>query len=100
MTKTLLLARLPLAALAILAPIALVGCGTDAYSSAIVYGVRTDPLVLDDKLGEERYEPDRPGVLPILLAKDVDNPFNPMYPKRATLFKDGLLRDPMRINEA
>ncbi|MBI3410487.1 MAG: cytochrome c [Planctomycetes bacterium] len=90
---------LPLAAFALLAPIVLVGCGSDGYSSAIVYGVRTDPLVLDDKLGKEGYEPDRPGVLPILLAKDVDNPFNPMYEKGASLFKDGLLRDPTKISD-
>jgi hypothetical protein len=88
---------LPLLALALAAPCALAGCGSDSYSGAIVYGVRTDPLVLDDKIGEERFEPDRPGVLPILLAKDVEDPFNPLYPKRGSLFKEGLLRDPAKL---
>lgn len=89
------------AAFNFLALFTLAGCGTDTYSGAIVYGLRVDPLVLDDKLGDERFEPDRPGILPILLAKDVENPLNPLHDKhkKEDLFKKELLRDPARINE-
>jgi mono/diheme cytochrome c family protein len=75
------------------------GCDSNSYSKAIKYVARTDPLVLDKKLGDERVEPDRPGVLPLLVRKDIDEPFNPMYPNRTTLFKEDKLRDPTLIHK-
>jgi mono/diheme cytochrome c family protein len=75
-----------------------IGCDSGSYSKAVQYLVRTDPLVLDKNLGDERPEPDRPGTLPLLVGKDLDEPLNPMFPKRATLFKEGKLRDPTLIN--
>jgi mono/diheme cytochrome c family protein len=57
-------------------------------------------LVLDKNLGDERVEPARPGIFPILSSKDVNEPLNPMFPKRTTLFKEQKLRDPMLIKKA
>ncbi|HWY85845.1 MAG TPA: cytochrome c [Gemmataceae bacterium] len=77
------------------------GCDGDSYSKAIKYAVRTDPLVLiKADLGDERIEPDRPGVLPLLSAKDVQEPFNPMFAKGDSLFKKENLRDPALIPRA
>lgn len=88
----------PLLLILTLAPFSLVGCGSDTYSSAIVYGVRQDPLILDDgKLGDERFEPDRPGVLPLLLAKDMNNLHNPFFAKKDEVFKNGWMRDPAKL---
>lgn len=85
---------------AALASVGLVGCDSDAYSNLIQYSVRTDPLVkVKNDLGDEQIDPDRPGVLPLLSPKDLLDPYNPMYPKRATLFKEDKLRDPMRIHK-
>jgi mono/diheme cytochrome c family protein len=74
-----------------------VGCDGSSYSQAVKYMVRTDPLVLDKNLGDERIDPDRPGALPLLSSKDLQEPFNPMYPKRDSLFKENKLRDPTLI---
>src|SRR5882724_2082385 len=50
-----------LAAAAMLAfSVGLVGCEDSSYSSYVRYHLRTDPLVVGDKLGDESYEPDRP----------------------------------------
>src|SRR5438552_3445733 len=84
---------------ATLAAVGLVGCESDSYSKLIQYTVRTDPLVKDKNLGDERADPDRPGMLPLLSPKDLLEPHNPMYPKRETLFKEDKLRDPMRIKK-
>ena len=77
------------------AVVGLCGCNGDNnfYSKAIHYGVRGDPLVIDKNLGEERNDPDRPGVLPLLSAKDIFDPHSPYYGARETLFKQEKLRD-------
>src|SRR5205085_12649543 len=92
-----------LAALAVI-PLTLSGCD-DFYSSAVKYGVRTDPLVKAAQpgdLGEDTYEPDRPGLLPLRDPRDVSLPDHPMFSKNAkeSLFKKDLLRDPMRLPAA
>ena len=83
----------------LLVSLGVVGCD-NYYSPAIKYTVRIDPLVLDKNLGDERIEPDRPGMLPLLTSKDLQEPFNPLYPKRDTLFKENKLRDPMLLAAA
>src|ERR1043165_5277807 len=80
--------------------LSLTGCGTDphpSYSSFVEYEVRTDPIVTTDKLGDERFDPDRPGILPLLNIKDIQNPDHPMYPKRDEIKTKELLRDPNMI---
>src|SRR4029079_14414277 len=68
------------------------------YSSYVQYALRTDPLAKSDKFGEELPDPDRPGVLPILSAKDIFNPINPMSIKGEKLFTDlKVLIDPTLI---
>jgi len=84
----------------ITATLAVTGCESNSYTQAIKYVVRIDPLVKDKNLGDERIEPDRPGVLPILSSKSLENPFNPMFPKRETLFLEKNLLDPTLINKS
>lgn len=69
-----------------------VGCD-DGYSGFVQYTLRTDPLALSDKFGEEQREPDRPGIFPIMSMKDLLDPLNPMYPKR-DFIAHNVLRDP------
>ena len=92
------LARLLLAAIAV-SPLA--GCGLDqhpSYSGNVRYGVRTDPIVVAAaKLGEERYEPDRPGILPIMKMEDINNPAHPWHAKKETI-QDSIVRDPTGIS--
>ena len=78
------------------ASLSLIGCD-DAYSTDVQYSLRTDPLAMSDKFGEEQVDPDRPGVFPIVSAKDIYNPVNPMFPKREKLFAEEILRDPTLI---
>lgn len=78
------------------------GCGDNAYSAAMRYDVRTDPLVLDEKgLGDERPNPDPPGQLPLFTPADVKDPRNPYYRdgKGMELFTGAVpkLRDPMEL---
>jgi mono/diheme cytochrome c family protein len=59
------------------------------YSAAVQYGVRTDPLMVDAQvgdLGEDVYDPDRPGVMPIMRREDVTSPDNPLSTKGMSLF--------------
>ncbi len=78
----------------------LAGCESNFYSSAIKYAVRTDPLVIDEKnLGDEQVAPDRPGIFPLFSRKDLDDPFNPMYKNRKTLFNEQKLLDPTLIKK-
>src|SRR5262245_29696444 len=87
-------------------PLGLAGCqDLDAfhYSNEIRYGVRTDPLVLavqPGDLGEETYDPDRPGVLPLMRPQDVLLPGSPMRTKGEALFEKQLLADPTLIPTA
>jgi mono/diheme cytochrome c family protein len=69
--------------------LALSGCGLDQYpdySSNVKFGVRTDPIVLGPvaDLGDERYEPDRPGVFPIMKWEQVLEPEFPYNAKFRT----------------
>lgn len=76
------------------------GCTSESYSPAIVYTVRTDPLVLTDKLGKpELDEPDRPGILPLLSAKDLLDPRSPMFEKGESLFATKDLLDPTWLSK-
>lgn len=66
--------------------IALSGCGLDQtppYSPGVKYGVRQDPLVVGQaaKLAADRWEPDRPGVLPILNLQQALEPNHPYQAK-------------------
>jgi mono/diheme cytochrome c family protein len=82
--------------------VALSGCDDDHYSTAVKYGVRTDPLMVaaqPGELGADVYDPDRPGLLPLRTPKDVLNPDNPMHPKGMELFNKNFLRDPTIIPE-
>jgi mono/diheme cytochrome c family protein len=72
MKKSILLALLPMTAL-----LGVAGCD-DGYSDAIVYALRTDPIK-KIKLGFEPIDPDRPGQLPLLSIKDLNNEQNPYY---------------------
>jgi len=79
------------------------GCDSNSYSAAIRYLVRTDPLVTTDKLGPERYTPDRPGQLPLFSAKDLLEMPNPYYKDAAdreslAFFKKGDLIDPTKLS--
>ena len=88
--------------------LSLIGCGdvNPPYSSLVHYVLRTDPLVLTDKLGDEaspngeRYDPDRPGQLPLLTMKELLDPMHPFHPSRTKVrsqkewYDKGLLRDP------
>jgi mono/diheme cytochrome c family protein len=80
----------------------LTGCGLEqhpAYSSNVKYGLRTDPVIREGqsaKLGEDRYDPDPPGVFPLMKLKDIEDPVNPVFAKSSTI-KDDVLRDPTRF---
>lgn len=87
--------------LAAIVCVSLGGCNSDTYSDAIRYLVRTDPLVMSapEDLGVERPEPDRPGQLPLMSAKELLELPNPFYQnladaEKANLIKSGKLRDP------
>ena len=90
--------RFPAAlALIVVGSLSLIGCD-DTYSSFIQYALRTDPLPVasGDKFGEERYDPDSPGQLPLYSMKDVLLPSNPMYPMRKKLVPTALV-DPTTV---
>jgi mono/diheme cytochrome c family protein len=74
-------------AIAVASSLGLSGCDSNTYSAAIRYLVRTDPLVTTDKLGDERFNPDRPGQLPIFSSKDLLEFPNPYF-KDAAQEKD------------
>jgi mono/diheme cytochrome c family protein len=87
-------AVLGIAALALGLP----GCGLDrhpAYSSGIKYGLRHDPILRPaaaKDLGDERYEPDRPGVFPIMKLDDAFKFDHPYYAK-TKVFLAGALKE-------
>lgn len=76
------------------------GCGDqDRYNDSLEYGLRTDPIYAKQDLKEEPYYPDRPGQFPLLAAKDLKDPRNPLYAenKEKDLFKSGVFRDPTLV---
>jgi mono/diheme cytochrome c family protein len=85
---------------ALVLPVVLCGCGGDAYSASMEYGVREDPLVLNEKLGPERYEPDRPGLFPLFSVQDLKDQRNPLYKEGETLLREEKLRDPNKLTSA
>lgn len=77
------------------------GCDdSSAYSPAVRYQVRTDPLVLSDKLGEETFTLDRPGIFPMLAITDLQDPRNPLHASAQKLINDDLIRDPLLVPKA
>lgn len=82
--------------------LALVGCGevNPPYSNLVKYALRTDPIVIapaPEKLGSERFEPDRPGQLPLASVKDLLDPLHPLHPKKDAWDKENLMRDPTSL---
>ena len=74
------------------------GCD-DAYSDAIRYTLRIDPVVMDAaQLGPERYEPERPGQLPLFSMKDLSDIRNPLHVERERIVNQQKLRDPNQIS--
>ena len=68
------------------------GCGNEKYppySALVKYGVRHDPILRDaaKELGDERYDPDRPGVFPIMKLDDITKPDNPLYSKSTEIIR-------------
>jgi mono/diheme cytochrome c family protein len=88
----------------------LTGCGLDQsppYSSDVKYGLRTDPLVFGPTkdLGDERFDPDRPGVFPIMKMEQVfdpEFPFNAQFRKTLQPILDDLIekekKDPKTLS--
>ncbi|MBI2808399.1 MAG: cytochrome c [Planctomycetes bacterium] len=87
--------------IAALAP-GLAGCSGDlhpSYSASVKYGLRTDPIMRPGQeklLGDERYEPDRPGVFPVMKIADMEDPQHP-YHANIKKIDDKVLRDPGMI---
>ena len=65
--------------------VGITGCGSDQfppYSESIKFSVRQDPIIKSAKdLGDERFDPERPGLLPILKFDDALQPDNPYQDK-------------------
>jgi hypothetical protein len=63
--------------------LSLTGCNSErypAYSANVKYGLRTDPIIRNVKeLGDERHEPDRPGLMPIMKLDDILRPDHPYH---------------------
>jgi mono/diheme cytochrome c family protein len=84
-------------------PYLITGCGADphpAYPAALKYGVRQDPIVKGRAadLGDDRFDPDRPGVFPVMHFEDpFKNPDHPYYNNRQKITDQEILRDPNKI---
>ena len=94
--------RLSVIAFALLG-VSLTGCGESkypAYSETVKYGVRQDPIVrAAAKLGDERYDPDRPGVFPLMKMDEIFQPEHPYYAKASSKeINDSVLRDVSTIS--
>lgn len=85
--------------------LALSGCHNH-YPEKMKYPVRSDPLVKNKELTQKATwpDPDRPGQLPILTMKDVQDERNPLYnpedPSGKKLLTAGKLVDPLLIPAA
>lgn len=80
----------------------LLGCGeTDPpYSQLVTYAVRTDPLVLSDKLIDEKdqpYDPDRPGQLPLMAVADISQVAHPFHARKEDWLKKEFMLDPRQL---
>ena len=62
------------------------------------YTLRTDPVAKSDKFGEERYQSDSPGQLPMFAMKDLTNPSHPMHAKAKDLVPSVLV-DPTTVSD-
>jgi len=80
----------------------LTGCNSEhypAYSPGVKYGLRKDPIIKGGaaaKLGDERYDPERPGVFPLMKMSDMQQPEHPFHAKAKDL-SDELVRDPTLV---
>ena len=92
--------RLSYASLAGLLALALTlsGC-QNSYPPEMRYDFRADPLVIGQPaaFGEETFDVDPPGRLPILKASDINNPDSPYFAKRDALFSQQVMRDPAQV---
>jgi mono/diheme cytochrome c family protein len=77
------------------------GC-EQAYSPALRYQVRKDPVVMvpGGQLADERIDPDRPGQLPLLTVSGIFDPRNPLFAKREDIENKEKLRDPTTMPAA
>jgi mono/diheme cytochrome c family protein len=80
-----------------LAAALLPGCQNN-YSEAMVYPIRTDPILGELNKTTEYDDPDRPGQLPIFTVKDFDDDRNPFYPQRQALLDNPKNRDVSRLD--
>jgi len=96
MKRTYLLALIPFTALSF----CVVGCD-EAYSEALRYGVRTDPVPLT-KLGDEYPFPDQPGQMPILSIDNFQDERNPYFAahQKNDLIKGKVFLDPTKLADA
>src|SRR5690349_10931613 len=90
---------LPLAAISL----GTCGCGSErypAYSENVKYGLRHDPVLVPGssaKLGNDRDDPDRPGILPIMKFSEMTKPDHPYYPNSDKI-DDKVMRDPAGLS--
>src|SRR5262249_52817217 len=85
---SLLLRRRPVAAV-LVAVVLLPGCD-DFYPDDYTYPVREDPVVIKTPIPPdfpESGEPDRPGLLPLLSIKNLDEVHNPLHKFREEVRK-------------
>ena len=60
---------------------ALPGCDSAGYNLALVYPLRDDPIPKEDRISTaERYDPERPGVLPVLSYQELQQPSFLLHP--------------------
>ena len=83
----------------------LTGCGNDPfppYSASLKYPLARirSSWRRPAQLGDERYDPDTPGQLPIMHLDDIFKPGNPMQPKANDIVSKEVLRDPTRLSSA
>lgn len=87
---TSMLARSALtAALSLAVVILATGCDTEKYSADIRYPIRSDPIIVKTPTNESAF-PDRPGTLPVLSFKNLEDPTNPLHP----MLKEGAPLNP------
>ncbi|HZZ79791.1 MAG TPA: hypothetical protein VFE62_14835, partial [Gemmataceae bacterium] len=85
--------------------VTMTGCSSDqfpTYSTSLKYPPRKDPIVAPAaaaKLGDERFDPDTPGQLPLMSLDDIFKPGNPFHPKAEEIKTGQFLRDPTKFNK-